>query len=79
MCRIVKETVPEHEALMSAVKAGLKSNIDYSKNDVGWWMLEKEPEKQEPLRPRISPVNKYSRLPNFHRSRHLRGIVRRPV
>ena len=73
---VVVQTIPEYEALVSAVQQTLCSQ---RVRDTGeWWIAEPEFDRTDPP-PRIIPVNKHSRLPNFDRRRDIRRLVRRPV
>lgn len=77
---IVKTILPEHEALVLAVQQTL-CNRARAENENDWWITPAENERYYDPEPqqKIVFVNKHSRLPNFDRRRHLRGIVRRPV
>jgi len=72
---VVVQTIPEYEALVSAVQQTLCSE---RVRDTGEWWIMPEYERTDPP-PRVIPVNKYSRLPNFDRRRVIRSNVRRPV
>jgi hypothetical protein len=73
---VVVQTIPEYEALVSAVQQTLCSQ---RVRDTGeWWIAEPEFDRTDPP-PRIVPVNKPSRRPNFDRRRAIRRLVRRPI
>ena len=70
---VVVETLPGYEAVVSAVRQIMGSSRNA---DQDFWFSDVAPEAPSP---KVIPVNKHSRLPNFDRRRIIRINVRRPV
>jgi len=71
---VIVETLPGYEAVVRAVRQIIGSS---RKVDQAFWFTEEVP--PEVPSPKVIPVSKYSRLPNFDRRRVIRSNVRRPV
>jgi len=72
---VVVVTLPGYEAVVSAVRQIIGSSRD-ADND--FWFTADGTRFIAPS-PKVIPVNKHSRLPNFDRRRDIRRLVRRPV
>lgn len=74
---LVKHNLPEHEALVSAVQQMLCSSR--ARDEDEWFIYDPGDPAPRERSSRITPINKYSRLPNFDRRLAVRRHVRRPV
>jgi hypothetical protein len=65
-----------HEAIVYAVEQEIECDFSRTSDDDVWWI---PPPTPDPPPIECTPVNKYSRLPNFDRRRDVLRHVRRPV